>query len=57
MNEDELGVVLPAMNAAYRYWLRSSSVRNIIVLSRELNAAAALAKKALRQPKKEGTNG
>ncbi len=58
MTEDELSVVTPAMNAAYRDWLKASSVRNIVVLSRELVAAAAQAQRKLRDtPPKDGTNG
>ncbi len=57
MTEDELSVVTPAMNAAYREWLRASSVRNIVTLSLKLNAAASQAQKKLKERPKDGTNG
>ena len=56
MTEDERQLIIPAMNAAYRTWL-TGSVRQIMALSMHLNSAAALALKAAREHRKEGTNG
>ncbi len=50
MTENEHRLVLNAMNVAYRDWLQFP-VRDITVLSRNLNTVAALAMKTARETK------
>ncbi len=50
MTEKELGLVTGALNATYRGWLACTG-RDVLALSRGLNAAAAIAMKAARENK------